>query len=99
MRKLACPPAVGSARDHLSNADYKTKDVCDEYRQTVQERSVFLQCIAYSCSLKTRESPSHDSHGLGCSPDWLRTTLLHRLARWSEEPKLNTAESSVACPH
>ncbi|KAI0223575.1 hypothetical protein LSAT2_025254, partial [Lamellibrachia satsuma] len=41
------------------------------------------------------ESPSRDSHGLGCSPDWLRTTLLPRLARWSEEPKLNTAVTSL----
>ena len=26
MRKLPCPPAAGSASDHFSDADYKTKD-------------------------------------------------------------------------
>ena len=26
MRELARPPAAGSARDHFSDADYKTKD-------------------------------------------------------------------------
>ena len=33
MRKLPCPPAAGSASDHFSDADYKTKDVCDENGQ------------------------------------------------------------------
>ncbi|KAI0216243.1 hypothetical protein LSAT2_031728 [Lamellibrachia satsuma] len=26
MRKFPCPPAAGSASDHFSDADYKTKD-------------------------------------------------------------------------
>ena len=42
MRKLACPPAAGSARDHFSDADYKTKDVCDEHGQTVSIKMSFL---------------------------------------------------------
>ena len=42
MRKLAYPPAAGSARDHFSDADYKTKDVCDEHGQTVSIKMSFL---------------------------------------------------------
>ena len=42
MRKLACPPAKGSARHHFSDADYKTKDVCDEDGQTVSIKMSFL---------------------------------------------------------
>ena len=61
MRKLACPPAAGSARDHFSDAqvsssllqtaqtwanagdaDYKTKDACDEHGQTVSIKMSFL---------------------------------------------------------
>ena len=37
-----CPPAAGSARDHFSDADYNTKDVCDEHRQTVSVNVSFL---------------------------------------------------------
>ena len=40
MRKLACPPAAGSARDH--DVDYKTKDVRDEHGQTVSVKMSFL---------------------------------------------------------
>ena len=39
MRKLACPPAAGSARDHFSDADYKTKD---GHGQTVSINMSFL---------------------------------------------------------
>ena len=42
MRKLPCPPAAGSASDHFSDADYKTKDVCDEHGQTVSVKMSFL---------------------------------------------------------
>ena len=42
MRKLACPPATGSARDHFSDADYKTKDVCDEHGQSFSVKMSFL---------------------------------------------------------
>ena len=42
MRKLACPPAAGSARDHFSDANYKTKDVCDEHGQTFSINMSFL---------------------------------------------------------
>ena len=42
MRKLACPPAAGSGRDHFSDSDYKTKDVCDEHGQTVSVKMSFL---------------------------------------------------------
>ena len=42
MRKLACPPAAGSASNHFSDADYKTKDVCDEHGQTVSIKMSFL---------------------------------------------------------
>ena len=42
MRKLPCPPAAGSASDHFSDADYKTKDVCDEHGQTVSIKMSFL---------------------------------------------------------
>ena len=42
MRKLACPPAAGSASDHFSDADYKMKDVCDEHGQTVSIKMSFL---------------------------------------------------------
>ena len=42
MRKLACPPATGSAIDHFSDADYNTKDVCDEHGQTVSIKMSFL---------------------------------------------------------
>ena len=42
MRKLACPPAAGSASDHFSDADYKTKDVRDEHGQTVSINMSFL---------------------------------------------------------
>ena len=42
MRKLACPPAADSARDHFSDADYETKDVCDEHGQTVSIKVSFL---------------------------------------------------------
>ena len=42
MRKLAYPPAAGSAKDHFSDADYKTKDVCDEHGQTVSIKISFL---------------------------------------------------------
>ena len=42
MRKLLCPPATGSASDHFSDADYKTKDVCDEHGQTVSIKMSFL---------------------------------------------------------
>ena len=42
MRKLACPPAAGSARDHFSDADYKTKVVCDDHGQTVSIKMSFL---------------------------------------------------------
>ena len=31
-----------SARDHFSDADYNTKDVCDEYGQTVSIKMSFL---------------------------------------------------------
>ena len=41
MRKLPCPPAAGSASDHFSDADYKTKD-CDEHGQTVSIKMSFL---------------------------------------------------------
>ena len=42
MRKLPCPPAAGSASDHFSDADYKTKDVCDEHGQTMSIKMSFL---------------------------------------------------------
>ena len=42
MQELACPPAAGSARDHISNADFKTKDMCDEHGQTVNVKLSFL---------------------------------------------------------
>ena len=42
MRKLLCPPTTGSASDHFSDADYKTKDVCDEHGQTVSIKMSFL---------------------------------------------------------
>ena len=41
MQKLPCPPAAGSASDHFSDADYKTKD-CDEHGQTVSIKMSFL---------------------------------------------------------
>ena len=41
------------------------------------------------------ESARDESQGLGCSPEWLRTTLLPKLAQWGEEPKLNTAVTSL----
>ena len=42
MPKLPCPPAAGSASDHFSDADYKTKDVCNEHGQTVSIKMSFL---------------------------------------------------------
>ena len=42
MWKLPCPPAAGTASDHFSDADYKTKDVCDEHGQTVSIKDVIL---------------------------------------------------------
>ena len=42
MRELVCPPAAGSARGYFSDADYKTKDVCDEHGQTVSIKMSFL---------------------------------------------------------
>ena len=38
MRKLTCPLAAGSGTDHFSDADYKTKDVCDATTVTDGER-------------------------------------------------------------
>ena len=38
MRKLVYPPAAGSGTDHFSDADYKTKDVCDATTVTNGER-------------------------------------------------------------
>ena len=32
----------GSASEHFSDADYKTKDVCDEHGQTVSIKMSFL---------------------------------------------------------
>ena len=40
--EIGCPPAAGSARNHFSDADYKTKDVCDEHGQTVSIKMSFL---------------------------------------------------------
>ena len=37
MRKLVCPPAAA-----FFNADYKTKDVCDEHGQTVSIKMSLL---------------------------------------------------------
>ena len=40
--EIGVPPAAGFARDHFSDADYKTKDVCDEHGQTVSIKMSFL---------------------------------------------------------
>ena len=50
MRKLPCPPAAGSTSDHFSDADYKTKDVCDEHQDVIlgqRHRSILDLFSAY----------------------------------------------------
>ena len=53
-----------------------------------------LLCSSLTVSVSTQSPPS-PPQSLGCSPEWLRSTLLPRLARWCEEPKLNIAVTSL----
>ena len=53
-----------------------------------------LLCSSLTVSIATQSPPS-PPQSLGCSPEWLCSTLLPRLARWCEEPKLNVAVTSL----